>query len=211
MGLARDAKYKTLDDRSVPYMYLPLDQFFGMVGLGQMKLLVRTPGDPRQIVPVVRRVIRDLDPEVSVRTLPLEEQLAQVVMAQRLSATLMTFFSVISIALCVGGIYGLMSYLVNQRRHEIGIRLALGAQRQEILGLILRHGILMMIVGIGLGLAVTFGVTRLVASLLYGISPGDPLTIAGASVLLGSIAFLATCVPARRASRIAPSDAFRCE
>jgi putative ABC transport system permease protein len=141
----------------------------------------------------------------------MEDTIARTLLKRKFTMTLLTIFAGIAIALASIGLYGVMSYLISQRTREMGIRMALGAQRRDVLQLVIRRGMLLTMVGVGLGLAGSFGLTRLISSLLFGVSATDIGTFGAVSSLLFVIALLACWLPARRASRVDPIVALRAE
>jgi putative ABC transport system permease protein len=180
--------------------------------LGGVYVAARAEGDPAALAPPVRRESRAIDPAQPVyRVRTMEEVLAGSIATQRLSATLLTFFAAVALALAAVGIYGVMSYAVTQRRHEIGIRMALGAQGRDVLLMVVGQGMLLALLGLGLGLLAALALTRLLEGLLYGVSATDPFVFASVPVVLGAVALLANLVPARRAMRVDPLVALRHE
>jgi putative ABC transport system permease protein len=180
--------------------------------LGGVFLAARTKGDPAALAPLVRREAQQLDPHQPVYAVAtMEDVLAQTFATRRLSTLLLGLFAGLAFVLAAVGLYGVMSYTVTQRRHEIGIRMALGAQPRDVLRMVVGQGMLLTAFGIGLGLAGAFAATRLMASLLYGVSATDPATFAAVSLALALVALLANYVPARRAMKVDPVVALRYE
>ena len=209
VGVARDGKYRSLGDRSRPYVYRPLMQSYEP----RMTLVVRTSAaDPRALAGAVREHLRALDrnlPVADVRT--LEEQFDLSLLPARVAAWTLGGFGLLALALAAIGIYGVVSYTVAQRTREIGVRMALGAGRADVLRLILGEGLSVVGVGLGLGLLLSFALTRVLGGFLYGVTASDPLTFVGVPALLGSIALAAGYLPARRAAKVDPMVALRYE
>jgi putative ABC transport system permease protein len=207
VGVARDAKYGGLASATLPHLYYPTLQYYTPA----MALAVRTSGDPQAVLPAVRQVIRELDATMPMpQAFTMAEVLRGNLWTARLGAMLLAVFGLLALTLTTVGVYGVMGYSVTQRTHEIGIRMALGAAHAEVLRMVLRHGLKLTILGVGLGLAAAFGATRLIASLLF-VSPTDGLTFVAISALLAAVALLASLLPARRAARVDPLVALRRE
>jgi predicted permease len=191
-------------------VFVPFAQAMDL--LNNMYFEVRTAGNPTALVPAVRRVVGDLDPRLPLSNLKTQvQQTRQAAMEQKLFAEISSFFGLVALLLACVGLYGTMSYAVARRTNEIGIRMALGAQRGQVLRMVLWESLAVTGIGIAIGVPVAFGLMRLVSSELYGLKPTDPLTIAGASSLLAIVALVAGYVPAQRASKVDPMVALRYE
>ncbi len=172
----------------------------------------RTAGDPKTVFASVRREVNNLDPALPVTGLrTMEDQIDESLSTQRAMAGLSAFFGILATLLAAIGLYGVMAYTVTRRTREIGIRLALGADRFSLLKLVLREVAILTVAGVLIAIPVSLAITRLVRSVLYGIVPNDPLSIAAAVVLLASVALLAGYIPAERATRVDPLTALRYE
>ncbi|MFN2455439.1 MAG: ABC transporter permease [Pyrinomonadaceae bacterium] len=209
IGVVGDTKSSTLDAESAPQMYVPHAQD---ASWGLMSLAVRTTGEPAAMTPAVRREVLAIDkgqPVYNIKT--MEDVVANSTGSRRVPVLLFSVFALVALLLAAIGIYGVMSYSVTQRTHEIGIRLALGAQTRDVLRLVIRQGMTLTLAGVIAGLIGAFAVTRLLASLLYGVSAIDPVVFAGVAFLLAACALLACYIPARRAMRVDPMIALRHE
>jgi putative ABC transport system permease protein len=209
VGVVGDIRGANLATPGVPEYYIPE----ATVAFGDMTLVVRTTtGDPASLTPVLRQVVIEMDkdqPLYEVRT--MDSLVARSVARQRFSMTLIGVFAVLAVLLAAVGIFSVMSSLVAQRTHEIGIRMALGARPRDIHSMVVRHGMTLTLVGIGLGLAASFALTRLMSSLLYEVSAKDPTIYGGIAAMLAAVAFAACYVPARRATKVNPLIALRYE
>ena len=208
VGLARDIKGRDLFERPGPMMYLPIAQDYHPTTV----LHIRAGVAPTQLIPALRREIQALDPHLPIYSVKaLGEHVAATLTPQRLLAYLMTSLSLLALVLAGIGLYGLMSYTVTERTAEIGIRMALGARKQEVVRLFVARGIKLAGVGIVVGLIGAFGVTRLMKGLLFGVSPVDPLTFALVPLVLIAAALMACYIPARWAAGADPKIALRYE
>ncbi len=201
---------KQVDLASPPQMavYYPADQFPGLA----LSMVVKTAGDPLALVPAARREVAAVDPDVPMsRVATMEHRLSDSLARRRLAVELMTVFAAMAGLLAAIGIYGVLSYVVDQRRRELAIRMALGARAGQVVRLVTAQGAWPVLAGIIAGLAGAFAATRLLATLLYEVSPRDPVVFAGVVGVLGVVALLAIAVPARRATTVEPVVALRDE
>jgi predicted permease len=208
VGVARNSDSVNLGEDPRPLAYMPLAQNFPAF----TTLIVRTEGDPRGVLPTVRREVQALDPNLPlIAVSPISEVLDQVLWAPRMGAALLAAFGLLALVLAAVGIYGVLGYNVTQRTHEIGLRMALGAQRGDVLKMVVRQGMVLTLIGVGVGVVAAFLVTRFMESLLYGVAATDPVTFIAVSLVLALVALLACLIPARRATRVDPMIALRHE
>ena len=208
VGLAKDAKYFDLRGEMPPTVYLPYFQ----APAGSAYFAVRTIGDPNAMLTLIRQTVREIDSNLPLSDLHTVRQQVESGWAQeRLFASLSSFFGLLALSLAAIGLYGVMAYGVVRRTNEIGIRMALGAQRLDVVWLVLQESLLLVALGIGIGLGTAVATTRLIAWQLFGLTPMDPLTITLATLLLLGVAAIASYLPARKASRFDPLVALRCE
>jgi predicted permease len=208
IGIAKDGKYITLGEDPMPYMFLPCRQSYK----SRMTILIRSQADPANLAAGLRREVGALDetlPVFGIKTMP--QFMERSLWASSNVAGLVGGFGLAALLLAAVGIYGLMSYSVAQRTREIGIRAALGAQPGDVLRLVAKQGMSLALIGIALGLAGALALTRVMSSLLYGVSATDPATFSVITLLLTAVAFLACYIPARRATKVDPMIALRYE
>jgi len=206
IGVVGDVRHRALEAEPAPAMYLPT--FDG----GWRNLVIRTKGDPTNLTAAVRREVRSIDPDQPIAEVKtMNEWLTTSVSAPRYRTLLLTLFALIALVLASTGIYGVMSYSVTQRTHEIGVRMALGARHFDVLKLIVRQGMGLVFIGVVIGILAAVALTRVLDSVLFDIRPKDPLTFTVVAVVLPLVALLACYIPARRATRVDPLIALRYE
>ncbi|MGE5567763.1 MAG: ABC transporter permease [Rhodospirillales bacterium] len=212
VGMVKDSKYSSLSEAPQPYFYMSFDQGHSASGEGGVALYARTGGDACGFVPVLRREMSAIDPNsAGLTAMPLSDYISAAWFGPRLASVVVAVLGGISMLLAVVGLYGVMAYSVSRRTREIGIRLALGADPQSVLRMVMRQGLLLAFAGIAGGLAISLAATPQIAPLLYGVSPPDPVSIAGAALFLIAVAALASLIPALRATRVDPMVALRQE
>jgi predicted permease len=205
VGVVRDAKYNDLRREIHPMMYQPHH-----VGVATFEL--RTAADPQALLPAIREVVGQVNADLPLFNVTTQsQQIDRLLFQERLVARLAGFFGVLALVLACIGLYGLLSYEVSRRTREIGIRIALGAQPERVLKLVLRQGIALALVGAAVGIGVALGVTRYLGSMLFNVRASDPLTMSAVAVLLALVALAACYIPARRAMRVDPMVALRYE
>jgi len=209
-GLDADAKSAIEAQFDYPFMQLP--EKLMPLAADAVAVVLRTEGDPTAVMGSVRRAIGEIDPrEVVYNVQTMDEVVSNSFAARRLSMILLGVFAALALALACVGIYGVISYLAGQRTHEIGVRVALGAQSGDVLRLVIGQGARMALIGVAIGIGAALGLTRLMANQLFGVSAHDPLTFAGVAMLLLFVAVGACYIPARRAMRVDPMIALRHE
>jgi len=207
-GVVKDIKYHSLNEQPEPFLYFPFWQDTG----GDANILIRTSGDPLKLLPQVREQVRALDSGVAVlESDSVSDLLSVSLFAYRTAATLAAVLGGLGLLLAAIGIYGVLSYSVSQRSHEIGIRMALGAGPRDVLGLVVGQGMRLTLVGVSLGMIAALAAMHLLGSLLYGVTANDPLTFAVVMLTLTAVALIACYVPARRAMAVDPMVALRHE
>ena len=206
MGVAKTVTYEALGEAPQACLYLPIRQQFSDTAV----LYVRTEGDPTSILGTVQRVMRELDSQVDVADVrTIETVISQSLFGATMGVGLLALFGVITLGLASLGLYGAMAHGVKQRRREMGVRIALGAEYGSVLRLVLRQGLAPVGIGIVLGTAGSIAVGRLMAGVLFGVTPIDPVSLAGPAGILTLAATAACYLPARQASRVDPLVALR--
>ena len=209
VGIVEDLRYTKLDAVPEPEVYVPYSQVEGMFAF---IALARTTRDPLELAPAIRSLMARVDPtQVLDEVMTLEQALAETIAPRRLNLFLLVSFAASALALALIGMYGLLTHWVTQRRQEIGVRLALGAQRREVVHMVVRRGMAIALAGIGAGVVGALALTRVMSSLLYDVAPRDPLTFTVVAAALATTALLACFVPAIRAARVDPAVALRYE
>ncbi len=210
VGVVKNSKYIFLGEEPRPYLYLPFTQHYQPTAT----LFLHTAGDPSTVAAAARQVVPALDqgmPVYDLRTMNTHLNEGLAFLFVRVGATLASVFGLIGLALAVVGLCGVISQLVSQRAHEIAVRLALGARGCDVLRMALKQGMILTLIGVAAGLLAALATTRLMTSLLYGVTAADPLTFAGVPALFMAVALLACWIPARRATKVDPIIALRCE
>jgi len=208
VGVVADIRNRALNTEPKPAYYMPQ----GQVPFNQLVVVVKSTNDPRPLINSVTREVRSMDQELpvfSIRT--MDDYIAGSVAAPRFNTTLLSIFAGVALALTVIGLYGVMSYSVAQRTNEIGIRMALGAQTRDVLRLIVKQGLTLILIGLVLGLCGALALTRLLSTLLFGVTARDPATFVAIAALLSLVAMLACYLPAWRATKVDPLEALRYE
>ena len=207
--MVKDTKYENIREDFGPIAFMPVSQETQPNAAGQF--LIRSSLPEGQITTSVKNVLLDVNPRITVSFQNFETMIGESLLRDRLMATLSGFFGLLALILASVGLYGILSYGVASRRNEIGIRMALGASGRAVLSMIMREGLLLVCVGIAIGLPFVFGLTRFAQSMLYGLSPADPLSLTAAALFLFGVAMVAGFFPARRASKVDPLVALRYE
>jgi putative ABC transport system permease protein len=209
VGIVGDVRDHSLESAPVPTVYVDYRQ--RPLGAWNFTIVMHTSGNPEAVFGAARSVLHDLDANMPPRFNMLSKVYSSSFEARRFSLTLVSIFSLTALVLAIAGIYGVVSYSVAQRTREIGVRMALGASTGEVLSMVLRQSAITGVVGILVGLGGCLALTRLLQSQLFEISPSDPLTLIGVSLMLLLVSLVACWIPGRRATRIDPATALRCE
>lgn len=209
VGLVKDSKYEDLREEFGPIAFLPISQEPNPDPIGQFLIRSRLPDE--QVTGSIKRVFAEFNPGINISFRNFSGMIRDGLLRDRLLATLSGFFGILALLLASVGLYGILSYGVASRRNEIGIRMALGAHTRNVLSMILREAVMLALVGIVVGLPFVFAVTRFASTMLFGLTPTDPISLTAAAMFLFGIALLAGFLPARRATRINPLEALRYE
>jgi predicted lysophospholipase L1 biosynthesis ABC-type transport system permease subunit len=206
IGVVGDIKQTALSGNTRPAMYMPLQQR----PVGGMSIVIRTTGDPMSLANLARNEIHSVDPTIPVTNIrTMDEIFAASIEQQRFSMLLVGLFGGLALVLAGIGIYGVMGYAVSQRKHELAVRMALGAKTSQVLQLVLKDGLVLASLGVAVGVAGALGLTRLMNSLLFDVKPTDAPTFMAIAALLMFVALLASYIPARRATKVDPLVALR--
>jgi predicted permease len=210
IGLVRDSKFSQVRDEVPPTYFTPY--FQDTKGLGAASFEVRTAGDPADMVPVVRQIVQEIDKNLPIYNVKTQsKQVEEALIQERQFARLSSFFGLLALLLACIGLYGVLSYAVARRTSEIGIRMALGAERGDVMWMVMRETLLLILIGVAIGLVGAYFGAGLISSMLFGLTPTDPATIAAAALIMGGVAAFAGYLPARRAARLDPMIALRYE
>jgi predicted permease len=208
VGVARNSNYQRLNETPQPIIYLPLLQNFYRDAV----IHVRVSGDPAPYAMAIEQAVHQLNADLPLfNVMPLKTAVELANTMERIAGTFVGAFGLLALVLAAVGIYGVVAYTTRQRSHEIGIRMALGAERSDVFRLVLGQGLQLTLIGLGIGLAVSWVVTRFLRTWLLGVTATDPLTYAGVAILLCLVALAACFIPARRATKVEPTVALRCE
>jgi predicted permease len=207
IGLVKDSKYGALTETQMPFFYIPFDQWFEP-GLN-FAVMLKTSGDPMLLTNVLQREALALNPDAVFHTSRMEDATEASLYPQRVAATLLSVVGAACLLLAAIGLYCVMSYAVSQRTQELGVRLALGASRSDVLALVVREGLRLTMPGLAAGIVAALGAARLVSGMLFHVSAADPATFAAAAMFLGLVAVIASYLPAVRATRLDPMRAIR--
>jgi putative ABC transport system permease protein len=208
VGVAQDVKQRGLDQRTRPEFFRPYNQAAWPV----MTVVVRTASSPGALVNPIKQALARVEPERAasgIRT--MDEVLYDSVGSRRFPMMLLVAFSLVALTLAAVGISGVVGFSVSQRTREIGIRMALGARKGDVIWLALRRSMIAALIGVGVGLAASFGLTRFLTGLLFEVKPMDPIVLGSAALILAGVALIACYLPARRAAKVDPMIALRCE
>jgi putative ABC transport system permease protein len=206
VGIVGDVKIRTLEAAAAPVVYVPHAQYVA----GEMTVVVRTAGEPLASVPLVTAQLAQIDREVALTNVrPAERMVSASVAQPRFRMLTLGLFALIALGLAAVGLYGVMAYSVGQRRGELGLRIALGADSGDVLRLVLREGLMPVGIGIAVGLLGAGALTRIMSTLLFDVSPFDPITFTAVPALLAAVAAIACYIPARRATRVDPLATLR--
>ena len=211
IGVVGDVKQGGIRDSTMPQAYFPLALILDAPGFG-VRLTVRSAVAPASVLSSIRNDVRQLDGGLAIfRAVTMQDVIAEDLQDTSIQTFLLGIFAGLGLLLAAVGTYSVMAYLVSQRTHEIGVRMALGAQRRDVLQLVIAQGTKLALLGVGVGFAISLMLTKLLSSMLFGVSPRDPVTFGGVAILLVSVALLACYIPARRAMRVDPMVALRYE
>jgi ABC-type antimicrobial peptide transport system permease subunit len=214
VGIVGDVRHDGITGAVKEKFYVPHSQFHRSVqrAITGMTLVVKTSGDPLSLVASVRAAVRALDPDVPIAAVrPMADVVAGATATERFTGVLLVVFSTLALVLAAMGIYGVLAYLVSQRTHEIGVRMAVGANGGDVVRMVLGHGLALSLAGTALGVVGALALTRLMTSVLHGVAPTDALTFVTVPIALALVALGASAVPAYRATRVDPLHALRAE
>jgi predicted permease len=208
IGEVKDSKYRRLTEPPTPYLFEPYRQWNG--GEFWMAFFIRTVGPSSGMIQAVRHEAAAVAPDAAVaEVVPYEEEIGGTLYGQKVAAALLSVLGAVAVLLAALGLYGVLAYTVSQRQHEFGIRMALGAAPGDVVGLVLRRGMLLTVAGVAGGVVLALLAAPLASGFLIGVSPGDPVAFAGAALFLAAVALAASYLPARRATKVDPMVALR--